>query len=414
MFNKIVNFKNYTLVQEARLFIWAKPFRIDDLFNSGFFKEVDIFNWMRKYQFDRWAVGVLVSKNQLKKKSTFKRFPDRSPVKSEFGDLLDKGDIDSIEAYRKDFSDKDLKDKIDDLKLRLSGKGVKGENYFDDTKQIGKGSIIQESKFIYEGDEIYLYIFENNSNSSKRARQLNGIIYESEVKRMAKLDHSPKGERWDAIGSLDSSYLDNKVNSGAKIYLNGDTESDLLNDYNLIPQDFLQPNNNWSIKSCSDSKNASIYLADFKRISGLNLVGNPGEYTLHLIDKNLDNFILVVGLHTKGQFTKEYIINVKLENWRKLIPDVSNRGVINKLEEMYNNLEQHRLGSKSNPGKRTDETELAWREYCATYRKITENYGIKLNFKRDTKGQLRIQCSMSKSVFYNELLKNNDYILIKY
>jgi hypothetical protein len=81
---------------------------------------------------------------------------------------------------------------------------------------------------------------------------------------------------------------------------------------------------------------------------------------------------------------------------------------------MYNNLEQHRLGSKSNPGERTDETELAWREYCATYRKITENYGIKLNFKRDTKGQLRIQCSMNKSVFYNELLKNNDYILIKY
>jgi hypothetical protein len=405
----INSFKDFTLVQEAKLFIWEKPFRIDDLFNSGFFKEVDIFNWMRKYKFDRWSIGVLVSKKQLNKKSLLKRSDNRNPARSKFGDLLDTGDLDSIEAYRSKIGDKNLQDKIDNLELRLSGKGVKGENYFLDSSEIGKGEIIEESKFIYEGDEVYLYIFDKGKNSDKRARQLNGIIYEADIKSMINLNHSIKGERWDAVGSLDSSYLDKKLSQGSEIFLN----SEKLTDYNLIPQDFLQPNNNWSIKSCSNSSN-SIYLADFKRISGLKLVGSPGEYKLILTDKNLDSFMLVVGFHNKGQFTKEYIINVNLDNWKKLIPDMTNPDVISKLEQMYNNLEQHRLGSKSNPGERKTATEDSWKKYCATYREITKDFGIKLNFKRDTKGQLRIQCSMNKSVFYNVLLKDNDYILIKY
>jgi hypothetical protein len=324
---------------------------------------------------------------------------------------LDADDIKAIKSYMdKNPGGKNLEIQGPNIDLRSSSKGIKSKKYFSSDSQSGKGELIKESVFNYLGQEVYLYIFEKGSNSDKRARQLNGIVYEKNVRETIGLKSSTKGERWDAVGSLDSSYLDKKVNSGAKVYLNGDTDSDLLNDYNLIPQDFLQPNNNWSIKSCSDSKNASIYFADFKRISGLERI----DTRLVLVDKNLDNFILVVGFHNKGQFTKEYIINVKLDNWKKLIPDVSNSEVITKLEEMYNNLEQHRLGSKSNPGKRTTETEQAWKEYCATYSKITENFGIKLNFKRDSKGQLRIQCSMNKLVFYNELLKNNDYILIKY
>jgi hypothetical protein len=411
----INSFKNFNIILEDKFWIWERPFRVEDLLNSSIYKHVDLRHWMDKYNFDRWAIGLFVTKEALVKDSPIKRYSDANPKRSEFGELLDADDIKTIKSYMdKNPGGKNLEIQGPNIDLRLSSKGIKSKKYFSSDSQSGKGELIKESVFNYLGQEVYLYIFEKGSNSDKRARQLNGIVYEKNVRETIGLKSSTKGERWDAVGSLDSSYLDKKVNSGAKIYLNGDTESDLLNDYNLIPQDFLQPNNNWSIKSCSDSKNVSIYFADFKRISGLKLVGNPGEYTLHLIDKNLDNFILVVGLHTKGQFTKEYIINVKLDNWRKLIPDVSNRFVINKLEEMYNNLEQHRLGSKSNPGKRTDETELAWREYCATYSKITENFGIKLNFKRDTKGQLRIQCSMSKSVFYNELLNNNDYILIKY
>lgn len=397
----INSFKDFNLILEDKLWIWAKPFRIDDLFNSGLFKESHIFNMMRRHSFHRWSVGAFVSKKKLNKKSDITRFSERSPVKSEFGDLLDTGDIDSIETYRSEINDKDIRDKIDNLELRLSRKGVKSEIYFNSTSKAGKGELIEDSKFILGNDEIYLYIFEKN-----KARQINGIIYESDIKSDIGLSHPEKGERWDAFGPLVFSYLQKKLELGNKLYLNNDE----LLDFNLIPKEFLKRDNNWSIKSCSNSKNANIYFGDFKRISGLEKDGDK----LKLVDKDLKNFILVVGFHTKGQFIQEYIINVKLDNWRKLIPDMSNHDVISKLEQMYSELGQHRLGTKSNTGKRTGDTENSWKKYCATYRKITEKFGIKLNFKRDTKGQLRIQCSMNKSVFHNFLLKNNDYILIKY
>ena len=407
----INSFKNFNIILEDKFWIWERPFRVEDLLNSSIYKHVDLRHWMDKYNFDRWAIGLFVTKEALVKDSPIKRYSDANPKRSEFGELLDADDIKAIKSYMdKNPGGKNLEIQGPNIDLRSSSKGIKSKKYFSSDSQSGKGELIKESVFNYLGQEVYLYIFEKGSNSDKRARQLNGIVYEKNVRETIGLKSSTKGERWDAVGSLDSSYLDNKVNSGAKVYLNGDTDSDLLNDYNLIPQDFLQPNNNWSIKSCSDSKNASIYFADFKRISGLERI----DTRLVLVDKNLDNFILVVGFHNKGQFTKEYIINVKLDSWKKLIPDVSNSEVITKLEEMYNNLEQYRLGSKSNPAQRSTETEQAWKKYCATYSKITENFGIKLNFKRDSKGQLRIQCSMNKLVFYNELLKNNDYILIKY
>jgi hypothetical protein len=405
----INSFKDFNLILEDKLWIWERPFRVEDLLNSSIYKHVDLRHWMDEYKFDRWAIGIFVTKEASVKDSPIKRYSDANPKRSEFGELLDLGDIKAIKSYiDKNPGGKNLEVQGPNIDLRWSSKGVKNKKYFNSESQSGKGQLIKESVFNYLGQEVYLYIFEKGKNSDKRARQLNGIVYEKNVRETIGLKPSVKGERWDAVGSLDSSYLDGKVKLGATVYLNG--EDNVLDDYNNIPQDFLQPNNNWSIKSCSDSKNASIYFADFKRISGLERI--DGE--LRLIDKDLKNFILVVGFHNKGQFTKEYIINVNLDNWKKLIPDMTNRDVITKLEQMYIELEQHRLGSKSKPGKRTGDTEKAWKEYCETYSKITENFGIKLNFKRDTKGQLRIQCSMSKQVFYNELIKDNDYILIKY
>jgi hypothetical protein len=405
MFKKICSFENYTLVQEARLFIWAKPFRIDDLFNSKLFKETDVFNWMRKYKFDRYAIGVLVSKEKIKdKKATIKRYDDRSPVKSEFGNLLDTGDIDSIEAYKSKSSESDISDKISSLELRLSKKGVKGEHYFDDEKKVGKGDIIEESKFNYNDSEIYLYIFDKGKNNDKRARQLNGIIYEADIKREIGLKHSPKGERWDAVGALDKLYLAKMDSKGYNLFFN----SEEMNDYSVIPVSFFDENNNWSVKSCSN-KGSTIYFGDFKRISGL-VVTKNGK--IKLVDKNLKNFMLVVGLHTNGIFTKKYIVNVNLDYWLTLIPDVSDPKIIKELELMYLKLEEHRLGKPSSPGVRTDETESMWKEFTNRFKKLTKDKKIKLNFKRDTKGQLRIQCSMSRKFFETEFIKNSDYILI--
>jgi hypothetical protein len=389
---------------EKRLYIWDKPFRIDDLLSSGIYKTGDIFNWIRKYKFDKWAIGIFVSEKRLKSNSPLKRIDDRKPISSEFGKLLDEGDLDKIKSFIDEYDKMDIKD-IRDIHLRKSSKGVKSKNYFNDESKSSKGCLIEESKINFEGDDIYLYIFERGSNNDKRARQLNGIVYEAELKKSLNLEFATKGERWDAIGSLDSSYLDKKLKSGSEIYLNNKR----LLDYNLIPQDFLQPDNNWSIKSCSNSS-STIYFADFKRISGLVLDKNN---ILSLTDKNLENFILVVGFHTSGNFTEEYIINVKLSNWKKLIPNVSNRSIILQLQQMYRDLEQHRLGKPEQPAFRTKEKDEKWTKYRKKWSKLTENTDIKLNFKRDTKGQLRIQCSMSKKVFKDKLLKNNDFILIK-
>lgn len=394
------------LINENRLFIWAKPFRIEDLLISEIVKRTDIFKWMRKYDFDRWAIGAFISKKKLQTKSPFTRFEDKNPKKSKFGELLDKGEIAAVKQFiTANPGGKNIEVQGPNISLRTSSKGVKSSNYFNDDSKLGKGTIIEESRFTFGEDEIYLFIFKKGSNNENRARQLNGIVYEAIVKKANKLEHPPKGERWDAIGSLDSSYLDSKLNSGAKLLLNGQE----LVDYNTIPQDFLQPDNNWSIKSCSNGS-SSIYFADFKRISGLFLDENG---LLRLTDKNLESFILVVGFHTAGSFTEEYIINVKLSNWKKLIPNVSNRNVLLQLQQMYQELEAHRLGSSNKPGERIKDKEESWAEYRRKWSKLTENTDIKLNFKRDTKGQLRIQCSMSKRVFKEKLLKNNDYILIK-
>lgn len=399
------NIKKFTdfqlLTEEARMYIWAKSFRIDDLLSSNIYKTSDIFKWMREYSFDRWAIGIFVTKKKATSDSPLNRFKTTKPEHSEFGELLDSGDLDKIESYIQD--DKELSN-IEDVDLRLSSKGASGKYFFNSESKVGKGQLIEESVFNFNGDEIYLWIFERNSNKDNRARQLRGIVYEKQIKTSLRLKESPKGERWDATGPLDFKYINEILNSDADILLNGRKIVSSLQ----IPDDFFKVDNNWSIKSCS-YKSSSIYFADFKRISGLIKEGNR----LIRTDKDLSNFILVVGFHESGIFTKQYIVNVDINNWKRMIPDISDNKVIAELESMYKELQNHRLGSKSNPGERTDETEAAWVEYMKKWRKLTKNTPIKLNFKRDTEGQLRIQCSMSVKVFNEILLKENDWILIQ-
>lgn len=401
----IFNFDLFTSINEKRYYIWDNAFRIDDLISAGIYKNRDILDWVRKYNFDKWAIGIFVSEKAIKTKSPISRLDPSNREFSEFGELLFPkgttgfGDLSKIKSYlNKKEGGKDLQVQGPNIQLRKSSKDLKNKYYFDDQSKGKKGQLITESAIEFEGDTIYLFIFEKGSNNEHRARQLNGIVYEYGVKKSLGLKHSPKGEKWDAVGPLDKSYLEDKLGTN-DIYLNGK----LLTDLDLIPDSFLKEDNNWSIKSCSNS-GSTIYFADFKRISGLRY--NNGR--LSLVDKNLHSFILVVGFHTAGKFTDEYIINVKIENWKNYIPDVSNREVLNKLESMYNDISEHRL-----KGSRTEETELAWSEFRSKYSDLTKDKDIKLNFKRDSSGQLRVQCSMSKNAFRNTLLKDNDYIHIK-
>ena len=68
---------------------------------------------------------------------------------------------------------------------------------------------------------------------------------------------------------------------------------------------------------------------------------------------------------------------------------------------MYDELSEHRLIGERDP------EDLKWKEFTAKYSKICKDSILKLRFKRDSKGQLRIQSSISNLSFRNEILKNN-------
>jgi thymidylate synthase (FAD) len=82
----------------------------------------------------------------------------------------------------------------------------------------------------------------------------------------------------------------------------------------------------------------------------------------------------------------------------KVAPELA-RGVL--AQNMYTELQSHRL-----KGERTKEGESAWWDFINKYKKLTESSVIKLRFKRDSKGQLRIQSSFSSSDFTSKILKN--------
>lgn len=386
----VLKFDNF-INEEKNYYIFDRAFRIDDLIISNIYKNSDIYNWTKKYDFDRWAIGIFVTENSLDIDSPINRIEDRTPTKSEFGNLLDKDNIQDIS--------KELNKKIDieDSSLRISGRDIKNKRFFSDTSKDKKGLLIEESKIEYEGVFIYLYIFNKGRNDRLRARQLNGIVYESRLKRSLNLKEAKKGQKWDAYGKIDLNFLENV--SGEVLF----NAKELNNDFSEIPDTFLR-DYNWSIKSCSNSS-SSIYFADFKRISGLDFTN--GE--LIKIDNELEDFMLIVGFHTGGKFTHEYIIKVNIVKWLKYIPDVNDPETMEELSNMYNELSKHRIVN----GIKNDETESNWNNFRNKYGELTKDKPLKLNFKRDTKGQLRIQCSMSIANFEKYILEENNYILIK-
>lgn len=55
------------LINEKKYFLYTELFKIKDLLNANVYNSVDIYNWMKKYDFDHYAYAVLVSENEINK-----------------------------------------------------------------------------------------------------------------------------------------------------------------------------------------------------------------------------------------------------------------------------------------------------------------------------------------------------------
>ena len=141
-----------------------------------------------------------------------------------------------------------------------------------------------------------------------------------------------------------------------------------------------------------------VEMGDFKRISGLEV--EDGQ--LKIKKTTAKYFILAIGFHNgidKKNIIEEYLILMPLQVWESYLPEMEKN--ISEFTQMYKDLISHRL-----KGDRNDISEEAWLQFRINYKKLSENSMIKLRFKRDSKGQLRIQSAISFSDFKNKVLQN--------
>lgn len=347
-------------ILEKKLYIFQRKFRIDDLLEYGVYSPFQVRKWMAIYNFDYLAHAMFVSIDPITK------------VPSVF-------------------------------KIRVSSKDIKNKIYFNDNVSDHKGYFIEESKLQLDDQEIYLYVFEKNSNQFKRARQTHGFAYEGEVKRMNKLRKLTQTGKWDAEGNLDKFYLESKLPSNIQ-YFDGHTYRTLVSvdadgvehiNWESLSVEF-KSQMYWNIK-CSKSR-SSIDMGDFKRISGLMI--KDGE--LQVRKDKLDKFMFVVGFHDGDKKVNlEYLILMPIWKWRLYLPDMNNPEVFSRIKKMYKDLSNFRL-----KGERTEDSESKWLEYRNEYSDIFNSSEIKIRFKRDTKGQLRIQGAINFNDFMSEMLKN--------
>lgn len=363
-----MNLKNYSkFILEKKLYIFQRKFRIDDLFEYGIYSPFQIKKWMSTYKFDSLAHAMFVS-------------------------IVPIDDVPKL------------------FRLRKSSKDIKNKIYFNDEVKDHRGYMIEESKLEVDGKELYLYVFEKNSSSTKRARQTHGFAYEGEVKRMNKLKKLIQTGKWDAEGNLDKFYLESRLPSNIQ-YFNGTDYKSIVSvdedkiehiNWDMLSNEF-KLNMFWNIK-CSKTK-SSIDMGDFKRISGL--IFKDGE--LEMVQDKIDKFMLVVGFHDGDKKVNlEYLILMPVWKWKLYLPDINNPEIFARIENMYKDLSKFRL-----KGERTEETESNWLSYRQEYIDIFETSEIKIRFKRDTKGQLRIQGAINYNDFMSEILKN-EHIRIQY
>ncbi len=349
-------------ILEKKLYIFKRKFRIDDLVNANIYPISDVVKWMDQYNFDKFAHAMLVSKSQIK---------DRNIL-----------------------SDDDI---------RVSSRDIKNLNYFNDETKGYDGYLIEDSLITLSNDDIYLFVFRKNSNKDHRARQIHGFKYEGEIKRLNNLKKLPYTDKWDAKGTLDKSFIEKRIDSNVEFFNGSEYKSLITKDANgvkavdmSVVSDAYKKNMYWNIKCITNGK--SIEMGDFKRISGIKtLEGDIGIKD----DNSIRFFMLNIALHDNNNVvTEEYFIFMPLRLWKQYLPDLSNVENFSKIKEMYKLLPNYRLR-----GDRTEASEIEWKNFTSKYTELTKDKVIKLRFKRDSKGQLRIQSSISYNDFVNKILK---------
>jgi hypothetical protein len=363
---------------EKRLYIFTRSFRLGSLISAGIYPQDIVEGWMKENTYDEFATGIFVSETAVKSKSNFD--------------------------------------------IRLKERDIKNKNSFDDSTRGYAGKIMPDSEIESNGDILYVYVFDKNSNEEKRARQNHGFKYESQIIKGNGL-HKKEGygagytDKWDASGTLNKNYLDEKTGVDCKTVEIGTNEGRLPAFWESIGSEFKE-NLNWSIKCMA--KGTDVELGDFLRISGYKrstegIVSTSGatfsgatfsapEDSKSKKDKKDEKFMLCVSFHDNSSEKKvieEYFIPIKVEDWKTLLPDIEgNKEIFN---SMYRELRSHRIVGKEN---KTYETEAAWKAYMNKYKPLFKNSAIKIRFKRDSKGQLRLQAAISNANFINHVLKH--------
>lgn len=354
-------FETFRPINESLLYIWSRLTRIGNLIDSDFYNIEDINKWMIKYDFDKLAKCLIVSEDQIKQDHLF------------------------------DF--------------QLSQRDIENSIRFNTESK--EGYLIEESKIEHNGQIGYLYVFKKGSNKKNRARQIHGFIYENEIIKLNGLENFREGHKWDAFGTMKESFIRERIKENRQVfYVDGSYQKELKsnNINNIISHKFRTPTF-WNIKNIS--KFGSIDMGDILRISGLKR-DDSGVIVKIPNSEMVDDFLLAIGLHENGIMKEEFFVKVDIEKWSEIYSAdfYSKLDIVN---NMFNELEQHRL-----KGDRTDDTEKKWYEFMNRYKNIFNDGIIKLRFKRDTKGQLRIQGSISLKDFTENILTENPYINIKY
>jgi len=357
MIMKIIkNYNDFNMINEKKLYIYGRVFRVADLIevdeeDEPIYSPIQISNWMKEFNFDLMAKGIFVSTRMIKSDSEL------------FG-------------------------------MRVSSKDIKNKKYFDSNTKDKKGTLIKGSEIIVGKDKLTLYVFQKNSSDKKRARQNHGFKYESMMRKYNNINKPPYTAKWDAEGSIGEELFKVRTEEGKKIeFFDGNTLKNITWD-SLEP--YYKSDFKWNIK-CIKKGNA-VDLGAFSRIAGLDSLHNP-------LTTDVDTFLFDVCFYTgeNKENKTEYFIYIDLATWKTYLPEYNEE----EIKAMFIDLKQHKL-----IGERTDEKEIAWKSYTNKYSKITENSLIKLRFKRDSKGQLRIQSAFGHKSFINTLLKENNYIKI--
>jgi len=296
--------------------------------------------------------------------------------------------------------------------FKFGGSDILKNRLFFRPKGKHSGVILPDSEVSIDGNIVSVYLFnrKRNINLRKGARQIHGFSYEYSVKLLNGLKKVGGGtDKWDAFGSLHSSFLEKRICDDYQVDLYDGSKyisligKDLVTGYNELKLDNslfenFEKDRYWNIKSSSTNE---INLAGFANISGLDYVNKDGVKSF-VHNNSGGEFILNVGQHINGVLINEYIVIIPLDRWTSYLPDFKNPEVMQRITDMYMNLGKHKLiGERDN--------EEPWKEYISEYSKITTDSIIKLRFKRG-KDQLRIQCSLSWQNFIEIILKENIHI----